>query len=116
MPTHLQRGARMSGAVIHNGTVYLSGQVDRTGTPSVAAQTSAVLAKIDALLAETGTDKSRVLSAQIWLADIRTFDEMNPVWEAWIDPAHPPARATVEARLAAPTCLVEIMVVAALPD
>ena len=76
-------------------------------------QTDAILRNIDARLAEAGTDRSRLLSANIWLADIATFDQMNTAWDAWVDPANPPARATVEARLASPDYLVEIMVIAA---
>lgn len=106
-------GARMSQAVIHGDTVYLAGQVADDPTPSVAEQTRQVLAKIDALLKSAGSDKSRLLSANVWLADIGRFAEMNEVWDKWVAPGHTPARATVEAALAAPKYLVEIMVVAA---
>ncbi len=111
--TRLEPGARMSAAVVHHGTVYLAGQV---GTPGdgVAAQTRTVLAEIDRLLALAGTDKTRILYAQIWLADIATFAEMNAVWDAWVAPGHAPARATGEAKLAGPEYLVEIIVTAAL--
>jgi len=109
-----QTGPRMSQAVVHGNTVYLAGQVADTPAPSVADQTRQVLAKIDRLLAEAGTDKSRLLSANIWLADISRFDEMNKVWDAWVSPGNTPARATVQSALARPTNLVEIMVVAAL--
>jgi enamine deaminase RidA (YjgF/YER057c/UK114 family) len=102
----------MSRAVVHAGLVYTSGQVDGTDA-GVAGQTAAVLAKIDRLLAEAGSDRSHLISATIWLTDIATFDEMNPVWEAWIDRQAPPARATVEAKLAAPAYKVEIAVIAA---
>jgi len=105
-------GPRMSQAVVHNSTVYLAGQVS-ADAPTVKGQTEAILAKIDALLAATGSHKSKLLSATIYLADIRTFDEMNAVWDAWVDPAATPARATVQARLAGPRYLVEISVVAA---
>jgi enamine deaminase RidA (YjgF/YER057c/UK114 family) len=105
----------MSQAVVHGTTVYLSGQVGAPGE-SVASQTKAVLQQIDALLAEAGSDKSRILSATIWLANIGDFREMNSVWDAWIDRDNPPARATSEARLAAPEYKVEIIVVAALSD
>lgn len=110
----LQPGARMSQAVIVNGIVYLAGQ---TGTPgaSYAEQTSSVLAKIDALLAEAGTDKTKLITAQIWLADIGAgFAEMNGVWDAWVAPGCAPARYTGEAKLAAPEYTVEIIVTAAL--
>ncbi len=102
----------MSTAVVHAGVVYTSGQVDPDGA-DVTAQTKTILAKIDALLAQAGTDKSRALSASIWLSDISTFNEMNAVWEAWIVPGSPPARATVESRLANPNYKVEISVIAA---
>jgi enamine deaminase RidA (YjgF/YER057c/UK114 family) len=105
-------GTRMSGAVVAGGLVFTSGQVDAQGA-GVTAQTQAILAKIDALLAQAGTDKSRLVWASIWLADIAAFDEMNAVWDAWIDPAAPPARATVESTLAKPAYRVEIAVVAA---
>ncbi len=105
----------MSRAVVHAGVVYTSGHVDGS-VPDVAGQTRAILAKIEALLTEAGTDKSRLVSANIWLADIAGFDEMNGVWERWIDPQAPPARATVESRLAAPQYKVEISVIAAVAD
>jgi enamine deaminase RidA (YjgF/YER057c/UK114 family) len=110
----LKAGPRMSQAVVHGNTVYLAGQVADTPTPSVIEQTKEILAKIDRLLTEAGTDKSRLLSANIWLADISRFDEMNQVWDAWVVPGHTPARATVQSALARPSNLVEIMVVAAL--
>ena len=109
--TRLDTGTRMSQAVIHGGVVYLAGQVGEGD--GVAEQTRAILASIDSLLARAGTDKSQLLSTQIWLSDISTFAEMNAVWEEWVDPANTPARATVEAKLAAPQFLVEIMVTAA---
>lgn len=104
-------GPRMSQAVVHDGTVYLAGQVAEG--PTVKAQTEAILKKIDELLAAAGTGKAKLLSATIYLADIRGYDEMNAVWDAWVERGHAPARATVEARLAAPKYLVEIAVVAA---
>lgn len=102
----------MSNAVIHHGTVYLAGQV---GTPGddVAAQTRTILAEIDRLLALAGSDKTRILMAQIWLADISTFARMNAVWDAWVPVGHTPGRATGEAKLAGPEYLVEIIVTAA---
>ena len=108
----IETGPRMSQAVVHNGTVYLAGQVGEPGD-DVTAQTKTTLAEIDALLAAAGTDKSKILMATIWLADIADFEAMNAVWDAWVDPANPPARATSEARLATPDYLVEIIVVAA---
>lgn len=110
--TRIDPGARMSEAVIHGNTVYLAGQV---GTPgeSVANQTKAILASIESLLTRAGSDKSKILTATIWLADIKDFAEMNSVWDAWVDKANPPARATSEGKLAAPDYKVEIIVVAA---
>ena len=106
-------GPRMSQMVVHNDTVYLAGQVANTPSPDVEAQTREILGQIDALLAEAGTSKSRILSATIYLTDIGTFGAMNKAWEAWVEPGNTPARATVEARLAAPEYLVEIQVIAA---
>jgi enamine deaminase RidA (YjgF/YER057c/UK114 family) len=104
----------MSQAVIHGDTVYLAGQVAGTAKGgSVAEQTKDILAGIDALLAEAGSDKTKLLSATIYLADIARFAEMNAVWDSWVAPGHTPARATVEASLAAPDYTVEIVVVAA---
>jgi enamine deaminase RidA (YjgF/YER057c/UK114 family) len=106
-------GARMSQAVIHGDTVYLAGQVADDPVPSVAKQTKQVLASIDKLLKQAGTDKRKILKANIWLSDIRTFDEMNKVWDKWVAKGNTPARATVESALAGPQYLVEIMVTAA---
>ncbi|WP_182421939.1 RidA family protein [Aureimonas sp. ME7] len=105
-------GRRMSDAVVHGNTVYLSGQVGNPGD-DVTQQTHTVLEQIDALLAEAGTEKSKILQATIWLADIKDFGAMNAVWDAWVDPANPPARATGESKLATPDYLVEVIVVAA---
>lgn len=104
----------MSQAVVHGGVVYLSGQVALdSGGDSVTAQTNEVLRRIDALLSEAGSSKSKLITASIWLADISTFAEMNAVWDAWVDPQNTPARATVESKLAAPKFTVEIAVIAA---
>ena len=100
----------MSQAVVHGGVVYLAGIIADDLVPSVGEQTRQILAKIDRLLAMAGSDKTRILKANIWLTDIRRFDEMNAVWEGWVARGQPPARATVEARLAGPGYLVEIMV------
>jgi Putative translation initiation inhibitor, yjgF family len=108
----LHSGPRMSQAVIHGDTVYLAGQVAEPGA-SVTVQTRAVLAQIESLLAECGSDKSKILSATIWLADMADFQEMNAVWDAWIGGQDAPARATGEAKLATPGYAVEIIVVAA---
>ena len=108
----IETGPRMSQAVVHNGTVYLAGQVGKPGA-SVTEQTTEVLAQIDRLLAECGSDKTRILSAQIWLADMSTFAQMNAVWDAWVPQGNTPARATGESALATPDYKVEIIVVAA---
>jgi enamine deaminase RidA (YjgF/YER057c/UK114 family) len=102
-------------AVVHGGVVYLAGQVSQAAKgQSVTAQTRDILAVIDGLLAEAGTDKSRLLTAQIWLTDMGTFAEMNAVWDGWVSPGNTPARATVQSpALAAPGYDVEIMVTAA---
>jgi len=105
-------GPRMSQAVVHNGTVYLAGIVSGDAT-DVKGQAAGVLKKIDELLKAAGTDKSKLLSATIYLTDIKTWAEMNTVWDAWVSPGNTPARATVQAQLADPKYLIEIMVVAA---
>ena len=112
--TRLETGARMSQAVIHNGTVYLAGQV---GDPkaSVADQARGCLENVDRLLAAAGTDKTRILTAQVWLADMADFAAVNEVWDAWVPAGHAPARAAGESKLAAPEYLVEVLVIAALP-
>jgi enamine deaminase RidA (YjgF/YER057c/UK114 family) len=107
-------GPRMSQCVVHGNTVYTAGQVAQGARgASVAEQTRDILATIDQLLAQAGTDKSKLLTANIWLTDIGTFDQMNQVWDAWVAPGSPPARACVESRLAHPDYKVEIMVSAA---
>jgi enamine deaminase RidA (YjgF/YER057c/UK114 family) len=112
--TRIDIGPRMSAAVVHNNTVYLAGQVaDKTAGGSVKDQTMEVLSLIDGLLAKAGTDKSKLISATIYLTDITTFAEMNAAWEAWVIPGQTPARATLEAKLAAPKYNVEIVVIAA---
>ena len=107
-------GARMSQAVVHNGTVYTAGQVAQ-GAPggSIADQTTDILSRIDALLAKAGSDKSKLISATIWLTDMRDFAAMNEVWDAWVSPGNTPGRACVESRLAAQRFNVEIGVIAA---
>ena len=110
----LQVGSRLAGAVVHNGLVYLSGQVPDDGTADITAQTQQVLRKMDQLLKEAGSDKSKLLWAQIFLPDMKDFAAMNGVWEKWVAPGQPPARATVEAKLANATYKVEIMATAAL--
>lgn len=110
----LQPGKRMSQAVRHNGVVYLAGQVARDYNGTIEQQTREVLDAVDTLLAEAGTDKSRVLSCQVILNNIGDFAAMNTVYDAWIDPANPPARACIEARLAHPALKVEIIAIAAI--
>jgi len=112
----LKAGPRMSQAVIHNGTVYLAGQVPGDADKDAGDQTRQVLATIDSLLAEAGSDKTRILSAQIFLADIADFPAMNAQWDAWVPSGQTPARATIEAKLASPKYRVEIMVIAAVKD
>ena len=107
------KSSRMSQAVVHGNTVYLAGQVAADGKAPIKEQTQSVLAKIDALLAQTGSSKAQLLQAVIYLADMRHFQAMNEVWDGWVDAANPPARATVGAPLAAPGYLIEIMVIAA---
>ena len=105
---------RMSQVVIHGETVYLAGQVaQRAAGGSVTDQTSEILQRIDHLLVEAGTDKTRILQATVWLSNIGDFAEMNTVWDSWVSPEHPPTRACVEAHLAGPAYLVEIRVIAA---
>ena len=111
MIKRLESGPRMSQAVVHGNTVYLAGQVADDPSVDVAGQTRQILAEIDKLLAEAGSDKTRILSATIYLADIGTFAQMNSVWDTWVPPGNTPARATVEAKLAAPPYKVEIQVI-----
>lgn len=111
--TRIETGKRMSNAVVHDGIVHLAGVVGDPGS-DITTQTRDVLAEIDRLLALAGSDKTRILRAQIWLAEIgRDFAAMNAVWDAWVPQGHTPARATGEAKLAAPGYLVEIIITAA---
>lgn len=110
----LHSGPRMSQAVKHGNTLYLAGQVAKDEFATIETQTAQVLEKIDALLAEAGSSKSKVLSVQVLLTNIADFSAMNSVYDKWIDPANPPARACYEARLASPNLRVEIIAVAAL--
>jgi enamine deaminase RidA (YjgF/YER057c/UK114 family) len=111
----IESGARMSQAVVHGGTVYLAGQIGAPGEDA-STQTRVVLESIDRLLGEAGTDRSRLLQATIWLADMADFAAMNVVWEEWIGGTNAPTRATGEVRLATPDYRVEIIVTAALPE
>ena len=107
-------GARMSKCVVHGDTVYLAGIVaNEPKGRSVTEQTKDIVAQIDGLLAKAGSDKSKLLTATIYITDMANFAEMNAVWDAWVSPGNTPARATVEAKLATPDYKVEIMVVAA---
>lgn len=113
MIERFESGPRMSRAVRHNGTVYLAGLTADDLSQDIAGQTQQVLRKAEDKLAIAGTDKSRLLAATIWLRDISDFDAMNTVWEGWIDPTNPPARATAECAMAHPDILVEIIFTAA---
>ena len=109
----LHVGKRLSEVAIHNNTVYLAGQIAENTGADIAGQTREVLAHIDRLLGEAGSDKTCILSAQIFIKDMALFPAMNEVWDEWVAQGHTPPRATVEAKLANPACLVEIVVVAA---
>ncbi|MEP2716929.1 RidA family protein [Pseudophaeobacter sp.] len=111
--TRSELSNRMSQTVVHGDTIYLAGQIGEGN--GVTAQTQDMLSEVDRLLASVGSSKSHILSATIWVADMQQVDEMNVVWDGWIDPANPPARACVESRLVAPEFLVEIMIIAAMP-
>jgi enamine deaminase RidA (YjgF/YER057c/UK114 family) len=106
-------GARMSEMAVHNGVVYLAGQVPEDASQDITGQTAQVLATIDKLLARAGSDKTKILRAQIFIADLAEFPGMNAAWDAWVTPGHTPPRATVEAKLAKPEWKIEIVVTAA---
>lgn len=106
--------ARMSEMAVHNGICWLAGQVAEDATQDIAGQTRQVLAAVDALLARAGSDKSRIVMCQIYLADLADFAPMNQVWDAWVSAGHTPPRATVQARLARPEWKIEVVVTAAL--
>lgn len=106
-------GPRMSEMAVHNGTVYLAGQIAEDGSQDITGQTQQVLAVIDKLLARAGSDKSKILRAQIYIKDLADFAAMNAVWEAWVVPGHTPPRATVQANLARPEWKIEMVVTAA---
>ena len=106
-------GKRLSDMAVCNGVAYLAGQVPDDTTQDITGQTAQVLATIDKLLAEAGTDKSRILMAQIFVANMKEFDGMNKAWDAWVAEGNAPPRATIEARLANPDYKVEIVVTAA---
>lgn len=109
----LHVGKCLSEVAIHNGTIYLAGQIAEDATQNIEGQTREVLGHIDRLLAEAGSDKTKILSCQIFLSDVKDFAGMNAVWDEWVAPGNAPPRATVEAKLARPELLVEIIIVAA---
>jgi enamine deaminase RidA (YjgF/YER057c/UK114 family) len=112
--TRIEPGKRFCATVVHNDTVYVAGQVaSAKAGGTVAEQTAEILSIIDRLLAAAGSDKSKLLMVNVWLTDIGTFDQMNAVWDAWVDRSNMPARATVEAKLAASNHNVEIAAIAA---
>lgn len=111
--TRFDPGKRLAGAVRHGNTLYIAGTVADTITGSVEQQTREILAKIDDLLAKGGSSKAKLLSVNIFLSNILDFDEMNKVWDSWVDASNLPARATIESRLADPNLRVEIMAIAA---
>lgn len=113
---YLVTGPRMSQVTVHGNTVYTAGQVATDASADATGQTQQILAGLDNLLAEAGTDKGHLLSATIWVADMADFAGMNTAWDAWVVPGRTPARACVEAKLAKPEWKVEIMVTAALPE
>jgi enamine deaminase RidA (YjgF/YER057c/UK114 family) len=106
-------GPRMSQAVLHGDTVYIAGHVADDTSGDAADQTRQILSKIDTVLAKVGSDKTRLLSATVWLADIEAYDQVNAVWDAWVAPGAPPVRACVESKLAGPGYKVEIAAIAA---
>lgn len=106
-------GPRLSEMAVHNGVVYLAGQIAEDATQSIAGQTRQVLGEIDALLARAGTDKSKILRAEMFIKDLQDFEAMNRVWDAWVPEGNAPPRATVQANLARPAWLIEIVVTAA---
>ncbi len=110
MITRHEVTGRLSKVLVANGFAFLSGLTAKDRSGGVKEQTADILAQIDGYLAMAGTDKTRVVVGNIWLKDVGTFGEMNEVWEAWVDPKQPPARATVESRLASDDVLVEIQV------
>jgi enamine deaminase RidA (YjgF/YER057c/UK114 family) len=115
-PVHVGAGAALSQATVHGGVAYLAGQVADDGSAPIAEQTRSVLSRIDACLAEVGSDRSHLLRVVIWLRDIDDFAEMDRVWREWLDGAPPPARATAQATLADAAWRVEMIATAAVPE
>jgi len=103
----------LSEVAIHNGTVYLAGQIAEDTGADIGGQMREVLGHVDRLLAEAGSDKTCILSCQIYIADMAHFEGMNAVWDEWVAHGHTPPRATVESKLANPACLVEVVLTAA---
>jgi enamine deaminase RidA (YjgF/YER057c/UK114 family) len=112
--TRHEVGPRMTQVQVYNGVVYLCGITGEKAADDITGQTQAILARIDELLQSVGSDRSKLLQVQIWLADIRYYDAMNAVWDAWVAPDNAPGRATCEARMAYPNVLVEMIATAAL--
>jgi len=110
----LHVGKRLSEVAIHNDTIYLAGQIAEDTSQGIEGQMREVLGHVDRLLSEAGSDKTCILMCQIFIADMADFDGMNAVWDEWVAQGHTPPRATVEAKLANPACLVEVCVIAAL--
>ncbi|MDK1288705.1 RidA family protein [Pseudoalteromonas umbrosa] len=111
--TRKHTNQRMSRIVVHNGTVYLCGQVCKDATQGIKEQTQTMLDKVDALLEEANSDRKHILSATVYISDMQYFAQMNEVWDAWVPEGHAPARACVQAAMARPELLVEVSVVAA---
>ena len=111
--TRMETRQRMSRIVKHNGTIYLCGQVAEDASADIKEQTRTMLAKVDALLEQAGSDREHILSATVYIRDMKDFAGMNEVWDAWVPEGHAPARACVEARMARPELLVEVSVIAA---
>ncbi len=109
----IEPGPRMSRAVVFNGAIYTAGHVPDDASADVAGQTRQILARLEQTLALAGSDKAHLLSVTFFLADMTNFEQMNSVWDAWVDRTNPPARATVEGRLAKPEFAVELVAVAA---
>ncbi len=109
----INAGTRMSQAVVHGDTVYLAGHVAQDTSQDAAGQMRQILERFDAVLEQAGSDKSLLLSATIWLADISAYDAINEVWDAWVAPGNPPARACVESKLAGSHYVVEVAAIAA---
>lgn len=109
----METSARMSRIVIHNNTVYLCGQVAKDASQDITEQTRTMLEKVDDLLAQAGSDRKHILSATVYIRDMKDFSAMNAVWDNWVPEGHAPARACVEARMARPELLVEVSITAA---